>query len=189
MELMAKAKNSEPIPAGLHQAVCTGVYDLGTQYNEKFKKNIRKCLISWEFPEERIKIEKDEKTIDVPRELSKQYTLTLSAKSGLLTDLVSWRGRPFTPEELKGFNLHQLLGVNALIQVIHTEKDGRTYANIKSITPLYKNMVKKEAENPLNFFSFNDNNSIPETTPQWIVEIIKKSVEWNERNQGLIDTE
>jgi len=62
---------------------------------------------------------------------------------------------------------------------LHTVKDGKTYANIASITPLPKGFTKQPPENPIRFFSFEDSTEIPEGTPPWIIEIIKESKEWN----------
>ena len=46
----------EPVPQGAWQAVCCAVFDLGTQVNPLFNKEIYKVLIMWEFPEHRITI-------------------------------------------------------------------------------------------------------------------------------------
>ena len=43
MSLTATAGNGksyDPIEASMHHAVCFGVYDLGTQYNEKYDSYI-----------------------------------------------------------------------------------------------------------------------------------------------------
>jgi hypothetical protein len=39
---------------------------------------------------------------------------------------VAWRGREFTPEELKGFHLKNILGAWCMISVVHNENDGKT---------------------------------------------------------------
>ena len=60
------------------------------------------------------------------------FTLTLDERGNLRPFLQSWRGKPFTAEELKGFNVAVLVGVDALVQVSHAVKGDRTYANIDS---------------------------------------------------------
>jgi hypothetical protein len=78
--------------------------------------------------------------------VQKRYTLSLHEKSNLRKELEAWRGRSFTDEELAGFDLEKLIGVNCFLNVVHTTKDGKTYANIASIMPLKKGMVRMEPE-------------------------------------------
>ena len=177
--------NYEPIEAGMHQAVCYGIIDLGTHYDETYKKSNHKIMIQWEFPELRIDITRDGQTVNVPRITSKRYTLSLHEKAGLRKDLESWRGRAFTAEELRGFDVHNLLGVNCLLNIVHQTKDGKTYANISSIVPLMKGQVKIPAETPLTFFSLTDGDDIPRGLHERVVELIMASEEWANRvSQG-----
>jgi len=171
--------NFEPVSEGLHQAVCYSVYDLGTHYNEKFSKSSHQILIMWELPGERIDIEKNGEKLNLPRAISKKYTLSLGEKANLRKDLQTWRGRAFSAVELKGFDLHKLLGVGCQIQIIHNKKDDKTYANITAIMPMPKGSQPLKAENPLRFYSISDHGqNIPEGTPEWVTEIIKDSDEW-----------
>jgi len=167
----------ELTPVGLHHAICTGVYDLGVQYNERFNKHSHKILIQWELPEVRIEIEdKDTGAMkNLPKAASKQYTLSLHEKANLRKDLESWRGKEFTAEELQGFDILNLLGVNCLIQIIHKTTEKKTYANPAAILPLQPGTPKREPENPLRSFSFETDQESPEGTPQWIREIIEKA--------------
>ena len=185
MGLTVKKKvNFDPVPQGLHHAVCYGLYDLGTQFDEHFGKHTRKVLIAWEIPGERILIEKDGVKFDLPRAISRQYTQSLHEKANLRKDLESWRGKAFTTEELEGFNLKTILGTNCMIQVIHKKKDDKVYANVSNIVSLLKGMVKMQPENPLRYFSFEDGDIIPEGTPDWISDLIKASVEWQQIQGG-----
>jgi len=52
----------------------------------------------------------------------------------LLKDLQAWRGKEFTPEELEGFSLDALLGKFCMVNITHADYDGKTYANISSIS-------------------------------------------------------
>jgi hypothetical protein len=169
-----------PIPEGMHQAICYAVYDLGTQYNEVFGNSSHKVLVVWELPDERIDIEKDNEKLNLPRSISKKYTLSLHEKASLRKDLESWRGKSFTPAELQGFDLTKLLGANCMLQIIHKKKDNKTYANIQSIVPLIKGSIKKEPENTCCYFSFEEHaTNIPQNTPDWIIDLIKASDEWD----------
>lgn len=181
MSLIAKQENEggfNPIPEGVHTAVCYGLIDLGMQYSEKFDKKAQKVLIMWELPDETYKAEDGEER---PRMLSKEYTMSLHEKSGLRKDLQAWRGRAFTDEELAGFDLINILGKGCQIQIIHKDNNGKTYANIASIMGLPKGMVIKKPESTLVF----DLDSVAalheiESLPQWIQDKIKMSETYQE---------
>lgn len=137
MALIATAKGGsdfQPCPAGLHDAICAFVEDLGYEYSEQFKKETRKIIICWE--------------INVPMSdgrpymLSQRYTLSLSDKANLRRVLEGWRGRPFTAAELEGFDVEKVRGVQCQIQVMHNSKNGKTYANIAAVLPASKNGIK-----------------------------------------------
>jgi len=175
----------DPVPEGMHHAVCYGVYDLGTQYSEKFDSHAHKMLIQWEIPGERIDVERDGVKMNLPRAISKIYTVSLNEKANLRKDLQAWRGKAFTETELKGFDLKNILGKNCMLQVIHNQKDNKTYANITTLTPLPKGSTPLKAENPLRFYSINDHRgAIPEGTPEWVENIIKAGDEWASMGNG-----
>lgn len=179
-------KSIDPVKQGMHQAICYGVYDLGTQFNEVFGNSSHQVILQFELPHERIEIEKDGDKQDFPRAISLMCRLSLHEKSNLRKHLETWRGKTFTKEELKGFNLEKLLGVNCILQVLHKTKNDRTYANISAIMPLTKLEKKMTPENQLSFFSFEDVEDIPPNTPEWIVKIIQSSEEWEQiANPGL----
>ena len=55
---------------------------------------------------------------------------------GLLPFLESWRGRAFTKEEMQSFDLENVKNKACRLVVVHTFKDGKTYANISVIMPI-----------------------------------------------------
>lgn len=124
----------KPAPAGVHQGVCCDVVDMGlleVTYAGQTKKQ-HKVRIVWQIEE----LMDDGK----PYIAQKRYTLSLHEKSNLRLDLQSWRGRPFTDDELRGFDLEKLLGVNCLLGIVHVNKAGETYANVTAVMPLKKGM-------------------------------------------------
>ena len=190
MGLMATDKGGsdfEPISQGLHHAICNGLYDLGTQFNETFGNWSHKVLICWELPEERIDIEKDGQKLNLPRATSKRYTLSLGEKANLRKDLETWRGKAFTAQELSGFDVKNILGKNCLLQIIHRTKGDKTYANVSAVMPLMKGTSSKESENPIRYFAFGDSNEIPEGVPEWITKEIQASKEWKARSANPSD--
>jgi hypothetical protein len=186
MGLIAKdpgGNGYDPVEPGVFQAVCYGIYDLGTQYSERWNKSAHRVLITWEIPEQRIEVEKDGKKLNLPRAISKEYTLSLHAKAGLKKDLESWRGRTFTKEELAGFDLSGILKANCMIQVLHTTRDDKTYANVSGIMPLMKGVKRKDPENKPVLFDLSDDGMIPDGTPKWVAEKIMAAKEW--KGEGL----
>ncbi len=166
-----------PIPEDLHLAVCYGIWDIGTQFSEKYSKSIHKVVIVWEIPGCRGQFERDGKIKDLPRAISKRYTISLHKKADLRKDLESWRGKKFTDEELKGFDLKKLLGAPCQIQVLHNKVDDKVYANIAAITKA-PTATKIIPENPLKFFSFEDQAPVPDGTPEWIMDLIRHAEEF-----------
>lgn len=132
----------KPVPAGMFLARCFRIIDLGTQRGEwKGKEKwSRKVLIQWELYGE----DEDGNALVTddgrPMSISKRYTLSLGENAQLRSDLKSWRGKDFTLEELAGFDISKVLGAPCMLNVSHAEKDGRTYTNVASITPVPKAM-------------------------------------------------
>lgn len=143
MAIVAKASGDgqtfTPAPAGVHQAVCVDVVDLGMLDVtwQGVKKTQHKVNVAWQIAEDR----DDGK----PYLVFKRYTLSLSEKANLRKDLESWRGRKFTDDERKGFDVERLIGVNCLLNVTHNHVGDKTYANIVSIMPLAKGMATIQA--------------------------------------------
>ncbi len=185
MPLIAKESSGNhlaPIEPGVYVAVCYGLIDLGTHLNPKFEKETRKVLIQWEIPDCRMDLERDGETLSLPRAISERFTLSLSEKANLRRALESWRGRKFTAEELKGFDLRNVIGKACQLQVIHEpSKDGtKTYVKVAAIMALPKGIPSPRPENPISFFSFEDTAApaLPEGLPEWVAGIIQESREW-----------
>lgn len=190
MSLIAKDKSGSdfaPIPAGMHHGICYGVVDLGTQPAFGNFPSRRKVVFLWELPDERGDFEitrnGTKEKANLPRAISALYTLSLSSKSNLRPMLEGWRGRAFTEQELDGFDVMNVVGANCLINVIHNTKGDKTYANVKAVNPLPKQMVKKTAENPPLKFSMDDFPAgtpiqQPPNIPDWIWARVTQSDEF-----------
>jgi hypothetical protein len=182
--------NFPPIEAGTHHAVCYGIIDLGTQKTEwqgqiKF---LPKVVFLWELPDITYEtIENNVKKV-LCKTISKAYTMSLGEKANLRHDLVSWRGIEFTDKELDGFDVFKVLGANCLLQIVHTSKNGKTYANISSVGKLMKNMTKVNPVRELVRYSLEESRlDIPANVPEWIVKKIKESVEFGKQNEPQDD--
>lgn len=168
-----------PAPAGMHRAVCSQVIDLGHQFSKFYGKESHKVLIGWELADE---------TGDDGKPLMvwKRYTLSLSEKAALYGDLISWRGRAFTPQELDGFDLKNIIGAPCQLNVVHVKSDdGKvTYANVASVNPLGKGQQKPKPEKTLVFDIDEPDMEVFGTFREKLQETIKSSSEWQERNGG-----
>lgn len=125
-------------PEGLHQAVCADVWDIWTEQRpEEFGGGlVDKTRLVWE-------LEAQDKQTGKRFQVSQLYTASLHPKAKLSQHLESWRGRAFTDDERKGFELENVVGVNCQIQVVHhLSGKGKVYANVQAVVPLGKGMVK-----------------------------------------------
>ena len=180
------ASNIDPIPEGTHLAVCSMLIDLGMQFSEQYKNSARKVLIGWELPEETIELDDGHH----PRTISKRYTASLNERSNLRADLAAWRGRDFTPEELAAFDLRAIVGKSCLINIIHSVREGKTYANIGSVMALPKGMAKGKLSEPPTVFDLDtDPVEMIDNFPKWVAELIKKSETYQARITAPVNAE
>lgn len=139
MPIYARRKESTftPAPEGLHVAVCADVWDQWTEpRREDWGGGLQdKTRIVWLVEDINLATKR-------PYEVSQIYTLSLHEKAKLCQHLEAWRGKKFTDEEKRGFDLERLIGVSCQVQVVHKITDGGTYANVQAIVPLGKGQPK-----------------------------------------------
>ena len=113
----------KPCPVGIHKAACAAVEDNGvveTQYGPKHKITIK--WLAQAGP------------VNQTFEVTRRYTRSLHEKAILRQHLDDWIG-PLTPDQLaQGVDLDELVGKMALVQVAHTVKGDRTFANVDGVT-------------------------------------------------------
>lgn len=148
MSFFVKKTEYTPPPEGIFRGVCV---DLVTGLKVQTPWGLKdKVKLFWEIDEPRA----DGK----PFVVQKSYTPSLDSKSNLYKDLLTWRGKAFSDEELKGFDLEKVVGVSCQIVIQHRETEKGTFANVMTVTRLMKNMeplrpsgnyvrVKDRAEN------------------------------------------
>jgi len=148
----------ELIPAGNYIARCYQMIEIGTVKETILGKEkiIPKVRIGWELPTE-IKVFKDENG-EQPCVISKEYTLSMAEKANLRIALKSWRGKDFTEDEAKSFDITKLLGVPCMINIIHKpSKDGlKIYEEISGITPLPKGIECPKQVNKTLVLSYDN---------------------------------
>lgn len=174
-------------PAGNHLARCYRVIDLGTQKVtwQGVEKASKKVQIVWELHGEDsdgVPLNTDK---GFPLSVQRRFTPSLGAKATLRSILVSWRGRPFTPEELEGFKLQNILGAWCMLTITHENRNEKTYANVSSVTSVpatIKKMGLPEPVNDLLWFDIDEPDmEVFNSFPDYLKEVIEKSPEWKMR--------
>jgi hypothetical protein len=175
----------EVVPEGFFTARCYRIIDLGTQPvtfegDTKYKHQL---MFGWEI------IGKDDPRMKDGRPFSvhKTYTASLNEKSNLAKDLKTWRGKSLTEEEELGFDIFSMLGEFCQLQVLHTQKGDRTYANIGALVPFTGE--KPEAENEtLEFVITEPDLDVFNKLSDRLKEKIESAPEWKGAQSKAKDT-
>ena len=180
-----KGGNFERCPSGMHLGRCYRIVDLGTQKSEYMGqvKYLHKIMIGWEIhgtddAGKPIKMQDGR-----PFAIFKNYTRSWSEKANLRLDLQSWRGKAFTQEEMRKFDLNNVLGAWCMLNVIERDgQNGKVYANVDGITPVPSIIKQNGLPAPINdneifnlqnpnmeiFAKFSDNLKAKITSsPEW----------------------
>lgn len=176
MSYVVKEESSfKQVAVGAYPARCVRIIGLGTQHGEYEGKPTTRIqvLISWELPGELIE---EGEFAGQPYMVSKFYTQSLGEKANLRKHLASWRGRDFTPEELKGFDLTNIAGKVCMVSVIHNKKGKST---VDGVMALPKGMTVGPQVNPTVIFNiFQWDQAIFDTLTPGVQDMIKKSDEY-----------
>lgn len=181
-----KGGNFERCPSGMHLARCYRIIDLGTQKSEYMgqTKYLHKIMLGWEIhgtddAGQPLKM-KDGR----PFAIFKNYTLSWSEKANLRLDLQSWRGKPFTQDEMQRFDLKNVLGAWCMLNIIERpgKNDNKMYTNVDGVTPV-PSIIKQnglpEAVNKNELFNLNEPDmTMFETFSDNLKTKIKASPEW-----------
>lgn len=168
---------------GSYAAVCYMLVDIGLQKNERYGNSSRKVIIGWEIADEFVEVDGEKK----PRVFSARYTASLNEKAILRRDLAAWRGRDFTEDELKAFDLRSIVGAPCFVQVIHKDGgNGKTYANLASIMRLPKGMPAPQLTLDKVIYDI-DESSIDDVAklPEWIANAVKSSESYQQRLEAM----
>lgn len=184
--------NFKRVPSGSFIGRCYSLIDLGTQHSDGQygPKDQHKIQVRWElFGEDddgnKLTVDVDGK--EMPMTISKSYTVSLHEKAVLRKDLARWRGRDFTDDEAKAFDVSKLLGQYCMVSVTTSENNGKTYSNVSGITripsalkdskpdPIHHNVIfDLDKPDVAIFKSFHDK----------LKEAIMKSPEWKANNKA-----
>ena len=178
MKIKDRAKpKTPPVEPGVYMAVCVGVIDLGEQYSEKFKSYSNKVKFVWALPSETIEI--DGKTEE--RQLSKEFTFSVSKKGGLRTFLESWNSKTYSDDEFADLDVFDQLGKPCQLQVVLN--DTGEYSNVANLMPLPKGMPAPVSNTALITWDMDSwNDAVFEALPEWTKEQIKKSTQYQKEH-------
>ena len=184
-----KGGDFERCPSGMHLARCYRIIDLGTQKSEYMGqvKYLHKVMLGWEIHGSNDAGEPLKMKDGRPFAIFKNYTLSWSEKANLRLDLQSWRGKQFSQDELRRFDLKTILGVWCMLNIIdRVGTDGKTYTNVNGITPV-PSVIKQAglpvAVNKNELFNIGDPDmAMFETFSENLKKKISSSPEWQRRN-------
>lgn len=169
----------EPVPAGTHPARCYAMVSLGTQLpnNPQYKPSF-KVVLQFEFPNEMIKVGDTEKPMMTGQFLS-AYLGSVRKPSKTNEFLTAWRGKPFSEQELSGFDLANVVGAPCLLNIVHEVKDGKTREKIASISPLPKGMTVPPLFNKKIVYEIEQGrDAVFKALPEWMQKMIEGCQEW-----------
>lgn len=160
MGIYAEKKESSDfvqVEPGTYVARCYSMIEIGTietEFNGE-KKKAHRVSITWELPTE-LAVFKEERGLE-PFVVSKEYTLSMHEKATLRKDLESWRGKAYTDEETKRFDITKLLGQSCMLSVVQEagKKDpSKTYVRVSSVSKLVKGLDCPPQINPTRLLCF-----------------------------------
>lgn len=174
--------NYEPIPAGTYLARCYSMVQIGTVEEEfqGLKKWVNKVRITWELPTE-LKVFNPDKG-EQPQAISKEFSLSMHEKSSLRAFLTSWRGKGFSEDEAKAFDITRLLGVPCMLSIVHEpgKKDpSKIYDKIASVSTVMKGVTMPDQINPSFEFTLeNFEQTKFDSLPDFLKDKIRQSKEY-----------
>ena len=163
MGIYAKEKETlQEVSEGETSAVCFAVVDCGMQHYEYQGKEGIKPQVALGF------------RISTGQRYWKLLTLSLSQNANLRGELEAWRGKAFTEEELKGFDLVKLIGVSCRLSLV---KKG-DYLNPGKIGKATEKLTLEPGEGIIYDGATNDDLG---KLPRWLRTIVLRSGEKPEK--------
>jgi len=133
----------ENLTPGRYKAACYKIVDMGSRmesFQGQPEKKRATVYIYWEVTHMQMGNDGEEFWDDIamtdgrPFSIGKKYTASLNENSTLHRDLKSWRGKPFSAEELAGFDIKNVLGVTCELEVIpYKTQDGSERTKVEGV--------------------------------------------------------
>lgn len=111
-------------PAGQFLAICYQVIDMGHQHSPVYNKWQPKVRFAFELHGDNMVGEGSSRMDDgKPFTVSALFTSSLGENAALRPFLEGWRGRPFTEQELEGFDVSNVLGAPCMVTIQHATEN------------------------------------------------------------------
>jgi hypothetical protein len=175
-------KQYDPIPSGNHVARLYQIIHIGTikttwQGKEQMSDKVR---LTFELCNEKKAFNEGEEPR--PYSISREFSFYMSSKANLRKFVEGMIGTALDEDEAATFDLEGLLGEECLLNVVHVEKDGNTYANIQGASPLPKGMTAPPLYNEKKLIDVNTATQEEiDALPDFLKDKIKSSEEYDRR--------
>ena len=161
---------------GMHNVVCCQIVDFGTHDKEwqgKIIGKVNKVNFGFEFVD--VKLESENGTYSPI--WGAQFTNSLGKKANLRSLLEGWRGKPFTDEEAKGFDLSKLIGLSCVLVIQPNSKGNpKIQAIAKAPAPFQGEREPREFWVEKGCFDAD----IPDWMPEWMKEEVQNCYEFTD---------
>jgi hypothetical protein len=177
-------------PSGTFMARVVRLVYLGTQQTswQGQEKKTPQINISFELPTELYEFKEGESK--KPFVISNTYSHMMGKKAKLRPITEAILGVALKDEEAYAFDHDELIGLPCQLTVVHTEKDGNTYANIGSVSPLLKGVVMPPQVNESKILSFDKwNDELFKSLPEFLRTKITASPEYGKMVGKPVQTE
>lgn len=164
----------EPPPAGTYICVCDMVADLGWQENTWQGKTSKKpqIYIRWQVPSQmREWTGNDGQTRQSPLVFGEIYTNSMNEKATFRKHLEAWRAKPFRKDQLDSFDPQCLIGVPALVTIIHKKGRDRVFPKVAAVARMPFGIEPPALATPGIFYDARHRVQF-DRLPKWIKEKI-----------------
>lgn len=172
MKYPAKSKGDFKIPpAGNHVAICNMIVDLGIQPGRGMYPTPRpEVYIRFELCDEIISYLHNGVPKEAPMTVGGTYTASMNEKANLRKMVEGWQGKFKSDGDAENFEFKTLLGKKCLLNVVHKDSGGKTYANIHGASPLPKGMKHDGSQaNASIFYSLESPDAkMLSFVPEWL---------------------
>jgi hypothetical protein len=158
----ASSEGHKGLEPGIYNARCDLIADLGMQETDFGIKP--KIYIRFAVPDQ---VLEDQDGNKFQMSIGRSVTASLSKKSNLRKMLEGWRGKPFTDEELKAFEITKLLNAPAtLVVATFVTPSGEERSKIENVLRC-KAEVGTLLRTPAAYSAESSNKEL-EDAPEWI---------------------
>lgn len=178
-----RAKTQTDVPKGNHVARLYQIIHIGTNEFE-FKgetKKSDKIRLTFELCNETKVFKEGEEP--KPFSVSREFGFSMGPKSHLRPFVEGMIGTSLFEDEAYNFNFEDLLGRACLLNIVHDDKNGNVYANIKGVSPLPNGMAAPEQFNESKMI---DVNTSPFEEIDALPDFIKNKMQSSEEYQGRL---